>query len=225
MLNIKQKHNLSNQAYNEILDIFTDGNISLYTAKSKLSDLVNINPIFIDICINSCCAFTGLFINDIACQFCNETRYVINKKKKKSRKVMSFFPLIDRFKIQYNDPNRSMKLRYRHEYITSEKYYKNEHIGDIFDGNLYKELVDEGFFTNERDIALIGSTDGYQIFKQKTDNCWVIMFINANLPPFERVKKENLLISAIIPGLTQPKHFNSFLKPIIDELKLLDGKI
>jgi hypothetical protein len=50
------------------------------------------------------------------------------------------------------------------------------------------------------------------------------MFINANLSPDIRVKKENLLISAIIPGPNQPKDFNSFLRPIIDELKLLQGK-
>ena len=51
------------------------------------------------------------------------------------------------------------------------------------------------------------------------------MFINANLVPSERVKKENLLISLIIPGPNQPKHFNSFLRPVIDELKLLEGII
>ena len=51
------------------------------------------------------------------------------------------------------------------------------------------------------------------------------MFINANLSPDIRVKKENLLISAIIPGPNQPKDFNSFLRPIIDELKLLQGKL
>ena len=50
------------------------------------------------------------------------------------------------------------------------------------------------------------------------------MFINANLPPIIRVKKENLLISSIIPGSSQPKDFNSFLRPIIDELKILQGK-
>ncbi len=51
------------------------------------------------------------------------------------------------------------------------------------------------------------------------------MFINANLSLNIRVKKENLLISAIIPGPNQPKDFNSFLRPIIDELKLLQGKL
>jgi len=50
------------------------------------------------------------------------------------------------------------------------------------------------------------------------------MFINANLPSSKRVKKENLLISAIIPDSNQPKNFNSFLKLIINELKMLEGK-
>ena len=51
------------------------------------------------------------------------------------------------------------------------------------------------------------------------------MFINANLSPDIRVKKENLLVSAVIPGPNQPQDFNSFLRPIIDELKLLQGKL
>ena len=50
------------------------------------------------------------------------------------------------------------------------------------------------------------------------------MFINANLPSNKRVKKENLLISAVIPGPNQPKNFNSFLRPIVNELKILEGK-
>jgi len=33
---------------------------------------------------------------------------------------------------------------------------------------------------DERDIALSGSCDGFQIFKQKTNDCWVILFINNN---------------------------------------------
>lgn len=222
---MKQKHNLSNRAFNEILSVFTNSGISLYKIKNKLSKLVNIMPQFFDVCINSCMAFTGQFVNDSSCHHCTTSRYINDDlQKKKPRKVLSYFSLIERFKIQYNDPTRSQLLRYRHEYITNENY-NNLNIGDVFDGNLYKELEMEGFFQNERDIALIGSTDGYQIFRQKTDDCWVIMFINANLPPSERVKKENLLISTIIPGPKQPKNFNSFLQPVFDELKLLEGNI
>jgi hypothetical protein len=151
-------------------------------------------------CTNSCCAFTDDLANVISCPWCGEAAYINQSSNIRTpRKVTTFLPLLDRFKLQYNNSRRSTELRYRHSYINSDKY-ENDSIGDMFDGELYKELTRDGYFTDERDIALIGSTDGYQIFKQKTDDCWVIMFINANLPPNERVKKENLLISAIIPG-------------------------
>jgi len=70
---------------------------------------------------------------------------------------------------------------------------------------------------------LTGSIDGYQIFRQKTEDCWVVLMINANIYPEERVKKEHLLITAIIPGSKEPKYFNSFMHPIIEELKELEG--
>jgi len=71
---------------------------------------------------------------------------------------------------------------------------------------------------DERDIALSGSCDGFQIFKQKTDDCWVILFINNNLHPNLHVKKENLLITMIIPESHSPKNFNSFLFSLILKL-------
>jgi len=88
---------------------------------------------------------------------------------------------------------------------------------------LYKDLLQRGFFKDERDIALSGTCDGYQIFEQRTDDCWVILLINNNLHPFIRVKKENLLVTMIIPGPRSPKNFNSFLCPLIKELQELEG--
>jgi hypothetical protein len=222
LLNAKQKHNLTNQAFIDILEIFANGESSLYLANKKLSKLVNIKPVFIDMCINSCCAFTGSFIQNKSCHICGELGFIMknNVLTDLPRKVSTFIPLIDRFRFQYNNLERAMKLRYHYQYVNQQD---DNSIGDLFDGNLYKELVEEGYFIDERDIALIGSTDGFQLFKQKTDDCWVVMFINANLPPSEQVKKENLLISLIIPGPNQPKYFNSFLRPVINELKLLEG--
>ena len=49
--------------------------------------------------------------------------------------------------------------------------------------------------------------------------------MNGNLPPVQRVKKENMLIVAMFPGPKAPKDFNSFMRPIVDELKLLEGII
>ena len=85
--------------------------------------------------------------------------------------------------------------------------------------------MDNNFFTDKRDIALSGSCDGFQIFKKKSDNCWIILFLNNNLNPYIRVKKENLLITMIIPGPQSLKDFNSFLFPLVSELQELEGII
>ncbi|GET53357.1 transposase domain-containing protein [Rhizophagus irregularis DAOM 181602=DAOM 197198] len=222
LLDLKCKHNFTNNAFTNILNLIGGGlgeGSTLYLAKQRLNRLVDLKLNHVDMCKNSCCAFTGIYINDVTCRFCNLERYIISnnsKKPQEPQKTAMYFPLLERFRIQYADSERALKLRYR-----SQREECDDEYSDIFDGDLYKELVEEGFFSDERDIALIGSTDGYQIFRQKTDSCWILMFINANLPPTIRVKKENLLISAIIPGPNQPKDFNSFLRPIIDELKVL----
>ena len=69
--------------------------------------------------------------------------------------------MLDRLKLQYNDPKRSLDLRYRHQYVNDDEYEKGG-LGDIFDGNLYKKIIDDGeYFNDEYDIALIGLTDRY----------------------------------------------------------------
>jgi hypothetical protein len=89
---------------------------------------------------------------------------------------------------------------------------------------MYKDLLEKDFFSDQRDIAFTVSCDGYQIFKQKTDDCWLFLLINNNLDPSIRVKKENLLIPFLIPGPNQPKDFNTFLRPFINEMKELESK-
>lgn len=84
-------------------------------------------------------------------------------------------------------------------------------------------MIAEGHFPDYWDIALSASLNGYQIFKQKTDDCWIILFINNNINPQNHFKKVNLLISAVIPGPNALYDFNSFLYPIINELKSLEG--
>ena len=45
-----------------------------------------------------------------------------------------------------------------------------------------------------------------------------------NLNPSLRVKKENLMIPFLIPEPNQPKNFNTFLQPFINEMKELESK-
>jgi len=61
-------------------------------------------------------------------------------------------------------------------------------------------------------------------FRNTYDN-WPVIFINHNLSLEVRVLKDNLIIAMIIPGPKTSKNLNSFLVPLIDELKLLEGII
>jgi len=51
-----------------------------------------------------------------------------------------------------------------------------------------------------------------------------VLLINNNLPPEVRVKKENLMIAAVIPGPRAPQDLNSFLRPLVDELLILESQ-
>lgn len=220
LLHLKSLYNFTEAAYNDIIKLFANKNISLYKIKKILEEITGLIPKFYDMCENSCICYTGLYETYQSCPLCNSLRY---DSKNKSKKVMPYLSIKKRLEIQYNNKIRAEELLYRYRYITN-KEIESEDLEDIFDGNMYKDLLEKDFFSDQRDIAFTVSCDGYQIFKQKTDDCWLFLLINNNLDPSIRVKKENLLIPFLIPGPNQPKDFNTFLRPFINEMKELESK-
>jgi len=72
-------------------------------------------------------------------------------------------------------------------------------------------------FSDDRDVHIMISTDGFQTFKQAhhgSFTCWPIIGINHNLPPEIRVHIENIIPLGLMPGLNQPKDMDSFLMPL-----------
>ena len=136
---------------------------------------------------------------------------------------MPYLSIKEMLKIQYNNKVRAKELLYYYEYITNKELDDND-LNNIFDRDIFKELLEKNLFKNNRDIAFTIFYDGYQIFKQKTDDCWAFLIINNNLDPLIKVKKENLLISFLIPRPKQLKDFNTFLRSFINEMKELKGK-
>jgi hypothetical protein len=217
---VKSNFNFSEAAFNNIYKAFNRNKISFNKVKKMLGLIVGIEPKKYDICVNSCCVFVGVLENEIKCKFCKEDRYYSNGK---ARKNLPFISIIERLKLQFKNSERSKELLYRHNYTCNKGELVHNNIGDIFDGQIYQELLNDGYFPDPRDIAFTASCDGYQIFRQKTDDCWVFLFLNNNLPQELRVKKENLMVTLIIPGPKQPQDFNSFLYPLIQEMKSLQG--
>ncbi|CAG8829209.1 4022_t:CDS:2, partial [Racocetra persica] len=59
LLKVKAQNNLTDEAFSEIMKAVITNPMSLYMIKKKLSSLVSFKPVWIDMCINTCCAYTG----------------------------------------------------------------------------------------------------------------------------------------------------------------------
>ncbi|GES92519.1 transposase domain-containing protein [Rhizophagus clarus] len=214
----EESYREDNTAFKEIVTATVGiSSKSIHSLIKMLKDIIPIKPIWVDRCINSCCAFTGDYENLNECIYCKAKRYQVEGQLKAQ---VAYFSIQDQLVIQYHDLARAKQLRYHSEYISRNI---DGTIGDVFDGAQYKNLLQKGYFQDDHDIVLLCSVDGYQLFKQKYNDYWIILFINTNLPPEQRVKKENLLIISIILDPKVPKDFNSFIKPVVDELCLLEG--
>ncbi|GES95129.1 transposase domain-containing protein [Rhizophagus clarus] len=186
LLYVKSNFNFSEAAFKNIYKVFNRNKMSFNKIKKILGSIVGIELKIYDMCVNSCCAFVGVLENERKCKFCKEDRYYSNGK---SRKNLPFISIIEHLKLQFKNFKRSEELLYRYNYINNIGDLIHGDIGDIFDGQIYKELLDDGYFPDPRDIAFTASCDSYQIFRQKTDDCLVFLFINNNLPQELRIGK------------------------------------
>src|SRR6266498_2254122 len=166
LLHLKSLYNFTEAAYNNIIKLFANKNISLYKVKKILEEFTGLVLTFYDICENSCICYTDVYKSYQNCSLCNSSRYDSNNKPKK---VMPYLSIKEILKIQYNNKVRSKELLYHYEYITNKKLDDND-LNDIFDRDIYKELLERNLFKNNKDIVFTISCNGYQIFKQKTDD-------------------------------------------------------
>jgi hypothetical protein len=52
--------------------------------------------------------------------------------------------------------NETVALRYRNKFVTDPEWQQRRSLADIFDGKIYRDLVQAGYFSSEVDIALLG---------------------------------------------------------------------
>jgi hypothetical protein len=194
---------------------------SIKKLRSHTRTLSGFSPKQYDCCSNSCVAFTGYLDKMKSCPVCGTSRFNTSGNP---QNCFMYLPLIPQLRTLFCSPVTATKMRYRHGYNNP-----NETYSDIFDSDHYKELhtcsvrVDGKlmpfkFFSEEHEIALGLSVDGMCPFKRRKNTCWLLLIINYNLPPDERMKIDNLICIGVIPGPKCPADINSFLQPLIDEL-------
>ena len=96
---------------------------------------------------------------------------------------------------------------------------------DIYDGRMWKEFCNPDgvpFLSLPYNFALILNVDWFQPFKHTAHSTGAIYLAIQNLPRQERYVSENIILVGIIPGPHEPsKNINSYLAPLVDDLKQL----
>lgn len=102
---------------------------------------------------------------------------------------------------------------------------------DIYDGQIWKDFqyIDNiPFLAIPHNLALMLNIDWFSPFKHSPYSVGAIYIVIANLPRSKRFKKENVVLVGLIPGPSEPPiHINSYLDPLVEELKSLfsDGML
>lgn len=92
---------------------------------------------------------------------------------------------------------------------------------DIFDGRIWHEFngIKYDFFTEEGNYGCILNVDWFQPYKHTHYSIGVLYLAFFNLPRNQRFRRENVLLIGIIPDMTVEPKTNTFLTPLVEELK------
>jgi len=190
--------------------------------KKRVQSLAGFKSVRYACCINSCVCFIGPYENLIECPNCKEARYGANGKPCKH---FDYLPVIPWLQAMSANAAHVKKMHYRAEYK-----HKPGVIKDVFDGSHYQSLLDKiaggddpfFYFSDERDIALGLSTDGFAPFKKRNKTCWPIILFNYNLSPEVRFQKKYCIHVATVLGPKKPWDWDSFCWPLAQELIQLE---
>lgn len=107
-----------------------------------------------EVCRNGCKLF-GLHEDEQLCPHCQAARYkdTYSLIPKSTMKIMSIGDLLAQM-LANSKTKQLLQYRARREVVPGV-------VGDVFDGECYKDLVSKGLFSNPDDIAVGLFTDGF----------------------------------------------------------------
>lgn len=85
----------------------------------------------------------------------------------------------------------------------------------------------KGFFKDQHDLALFCSLDKFRRYGQwvphlKGSELTPIVVLSYNIPPRIRFLNRNMLLVGFLPGGPQPIEIDTFIRPLVDEIKHLE---
>ncbi|CAA7048867.1 unnamed protein product [Microthlaspi erraticum] len=203
LFRLKTQNGLSDKSFNDLLEtlpeMLPEDNVlhtSLYEVKKFLKSF-DMGYEKTHACVNDCCLFRKKYNKLEKCPKCMASRWKTNmhngeEMKGVPHKVLRYFPIIPRLKRMLDSVTWDQM---------DEKY--------------------PAFAAEERNVRLGLSTDGFNPFNMKNSkySCWPVLLVNYNLLPDLCMKKENIMLTLLIPGPKQPGNsLDVYLEPLIENL-------
>ncbi|XP_073153787.1 uncharacterized protein [Henckelia pumila] len=230
LFNLKAKYNWSDKSFTDMLLLFgemlPDKNelpLSLYDAKKSLCAL-GMDHVRIHACPNDCILYRKEYEDFANCPTCGTSRWKVgnnSKVKGVPAKVLWYFSPIPRFQIMFRNKMISKELTWH-----SDKRICDGYLRHPADAPCWK-LVDHkwpDFASEPRNLRLAISADGVnpQSLMISAYNCWPVLMITYNLPPWLCMKRKFVMLTLLISGPRQPGNdIDVYLAPLIDDLKCL----
>ena len=199
---------------------------SLYRVKRRISLLTGIEPLIFDMCILAHVAFVAMYADLDTCPECGEARYDPDKFAKTGikvpRKQFTTIPIGPVIQALYRSEDSAQQMHYFLEHVS--KLAQQDSIDSYYDtccGSEFLKLYRSGYLKHG-DVVLQLSIDGAQLFRDKTSDCWLYIFVIHNLSPDLRYKKKYVMPGGFIPG--KPSNLDSFLFPGLHHIAALQNE-
>ena len=166
-----------------ILDHFPGVNIpTYYRAGRIIAETTRIESVMHHMCINSCVAFTGLFLTLDKCSICDEPRYdhqfqlqSTHGKEKVPYQEFHTIPIGPQLQVLYQEPGSATAAHYLQDersriLLAIEENGCPDKYSDVLHGSDLIEAFCDGCVT-ENDIVLMFSVDGAQLYAKKASVC------------------------------------------------------
>ncbi|XP_076938814.1 uncharacterized protein LOC143607153 [Bidens hawaiensis] len=195
---------------------------SHYEAKKKLSK-IGLGYEKIHACTNDCALFWKENAKMENCPVCNESRWVDKntKGKKIAQKVLRYFPITSRLRRMYSSRFTAKDMIWHNTGRSTDGMMRQP-----VDGKAWQEFDKKypEFSQEPRNVRLGLAADGFNPFgnMSQTYSTWPVVLTTYNTPPWVCMKESSFMLTLLIPGPKSPgKDIDIFLRPLVDELKML----
>ena len=171
-------------------------------------------------CVNDCVLFrdsgAAEYATLLMCPKCGEDRY--EQGTSIPRKRFKYFPLENRVRRLFSDPNMSRLLQ---NHASSDSPSSNV-ITDIHQSQAWRSWYSPtGMFAGDsRSLSFAVCMDGLNPFSREKNTYSVcpMFLMNLNLPSHIRKLPGSIMLTGLIPGPHEPKHIDPYVDVLVDDI-------